>query len=139
MSSRKSSPATPAADASKAAEGSAGGFKPAADYVEGELDITQYLVRNPLATFFFRVEGNDLKEEGVTDGDTLVVDRSITPRHGHIVVAFVEGERLVRKLHSAGARVELRSGGSTPPVQVDDSTGCDIWGVVVGRFKRIPA
>lgn len=117
-----------------------GGFKPAADYVEGELDINQYLVRNPLATFFFAVEGDLMRQLEICDGDVLVVDRSITARHGHFVVAFVDGERLVRQLYSKKGRTELRAGDSVhKPIVVEEGTGCDLWGVVVGKFKRVPA
>lgn len=116
-----------------------GGFTPAADYIEGDLDINQYLVRNALATFFFAVVGDAMRELGVSTGDILVVDRSITARHGHIVVAFIDGERLVKQLHVAGERVELRSGPGTKTIVVQEATGCDIWGVAVGKFRRIPA
>lgn len=115
------------------------GFTLAADYVEGELDINRYLVRNPLATFFFAVEGDTLVEHGIRAGDVLVVDRSITPRQGHIVVAFTDGERLVGQLHNAGGRVELLAGGGQPAVRASETSGLDIWGVVIGQFKRIPA
>ncbi len=128
-------PALPAS----APAASSGGFSPAADYVEGELDIQQYLVRNPLATFFFSVEGDALHEQGIRGGDVLVVDRSITPRHGHLVVVFTAGERLVRQLHIADGRAELRAGPGHKPLLADTSDGLDIWGVVVGQFRRLAA
>ena len=118
---------------------SSGGFSPAADYVEGELDIHQYLVRRPLSTFFFAVEGDGLQELGLRSGDILVVDRSITPRHGHLVVAFTGGERLVRHLHTAGGRAELRGGPGHQAIPADESAGLEIWGVAVGQFRRLPA
>ena len=54
--------------------------------------INEYLVRNPVSTFFFPVEGDSMEGAEIFDGDILVVDRSIKASHGHIVVAFVNGE-----------------------------------------------
>ena len=77
---------------------SAGFPSPATDHDERPLDINDYLVRNPVATFFFPVEGRSMEGAEIFAGDILVVDRSVMPRHGHIVVAFVNGERLVKRL-----------------------------------------
>src|SRR5690606_1294998 len=68
---------------------SAGFPSPAADFEEKRLDINTYLVRNPVATFFFVVQGDSMQGAEIFDGDILVVDKSIEPAHGHIVVAFV--------------------------------------------------
>lgn len=69
---------------------SAGFPSPAADYEESRLDINEYLVRNPVSTFFFPVQGDSMEGAEIFDGDILVVDKSVRPRHGHIVVAFVQ-------------------------------------------------
>lgn len=76
---------------------SAGFPSPAADYEDKRLDINEYLIRNPVSTFFFAVEGDSMEGAEIFDGDILVVDKSIRPRHGHIVIAFVDGERLVKR------------------------------------------
>ena len=73
---------------------SAGFPSPAADYEDARLDINDYLVRNPVSTFFFAVQGDSMQGAEIFDGDILVVDRSIRARHGHVVVAFINGERL---------------------------------------------
>ena len=65
---------------------SAGFPSPAADYEEKRLDINEYLIRNPVSTFFFPVQGDSMEGAEIFDGDILVVDRSIKARHGHIVV-----------------------------------------------------
>lgn len=64
----------------------------------GGLNVHSYLVRNPVATFFFPVRGDSMQGAEIFDGDILLVDRSITPMDGHVVVAFVQGERLVKRL-----------------------------------------
>lgn len=86
---------------------SAGFPSPAEDYADRSLDINDYLVRNPVSTFFFPVSGDSMEGAEIFNGDILVVDRSIRPVHGHIVVAFLNGERLVKRLHQRGGRVAL--------------------------------
>ena len=86
---------------------SAGFPSPAADYEDKRLDINDYLVRNPVSTFFFPVEGDSMQGAEIFDGDILVVDKSIRPRHGLVVVAFVNGERLVKRLYRRAGRVAL--------------------------------
>ena len=118
---------------------SAGFPSPAADYEESRLDINEYLVRNPVSTFFFPVQGDSMEGADIFDGDILVVDKSVRPRHGHIVVAFVDGLRLVKRLYHRGVRMALEA--ENPkyrPLIVTDEMDCAIWGVVVGKFKRMP-
>jgi DNA polymerase V len=119
---------------------SAGFPSPAEDYADRRLDINDYLVRNPVSTFFFTVRGNSMQDADIDDGDILVVDRSIEPAHGHIVVAFVNGERLVKRLHRQRNTVALLAANPAyPPLELRDGNALEIWGVVVGKFKRIPA
>ncbi|MBS1138749.1 MAG: umuD [Proteobacteria bacterium] len=119
---------------------SAGFPSPAADYEEARLDINEYLVRNPVATFFFAVEGDSMQGAEIFDGDILVVDKSVRPRHGHIVVAFVDGERLVKRLYRRNGRVALiAENPSYPALDIREEQEMVVWGVVVGKFKRLGA
>jgi DNA polymerase V len=117
---------------------SAGFPSPAADYEEKRLDINEYLIRNPVSTFFFPVQGNSMEGAEIFEGDILVVDRSIKARHGHIVVAFVDGERLVKRLHNRQGRVALLAENpGYPPLVITEEMDFVIWGVVAGKFKRM--
>lgn len=119
---------------------SAGFPSPAADYAEKRLDINDYLIRSPVSTFFFRVRGDSMEGARIFDGDILVVDRSIAALHRHIVVAFVDGERLVKRLHHRAGRVALLAENPAyPPLEVREGMELLIWGVVTGRFARVPA
>lgn len=119
---------------------SAGFPSPAADYEDKRLDINEYLVRNPVSTFFFPVQGESMQGAEIFDGDILVVDRSVRPRHGHIVVAFVNGERLVKRLYRRAGRVALiAEHAGYPPLEIQDGMDLEVWGVVVGKFKRLTA
>lgn len=119
---------------------SAGFPSPAEDYEDKRLDINEYLVRNPVATFFFPVQGDSMQGAGILDGDILVVDRSVTPQHGHIVVAFINGERLVKRLHKRAERIALLAENPDyPALELTGDLELVIWGVVIGKFQRVPA
>lgn len=117
---------------------SAGFPSPAADYEDKRLDINDYLVRNAVSTFFFPVQGDSMQGAEIFDGDILVVDKSVEPQHGHIVVAFVDGERLVKRLYKRGSRVALVAENPVyPTIEVTGEMEMVVWGVVVGKFKRL--
>ena len=119
---------------------SAGFPSPAEDYAQKRLDINEYLVRNPISTFFFTVKGDSMQEADIFDGDILVVDRSIEAAHGHIVVAFVNGERLVKRLSTRDGSLMLLAGNPKyPPLTLKEGNDLEVWGVVIGKFKRLPA
>ena len=119
---------------------SAGFPSPAADYEESRLDINEYLVRNPVSTFFFPVQGDSMEGAEIHDGDILVVDKSVRARHGHIVIAFIDGQRLVKRLHHRAGRVALMAENPNyPPLEIQEGMELHIWGVVVGKFKRFGA
>jgi DNA polymerase V len=69
---------------------------PAEGYAEKGLDISDYLVRNKVSTYFFRVVGDSMVGARIHDSDMLVVDRSIKPKHGHIVLAVINNEYTVK-------------------------------------------
>ncbi|MEY4132825.1 MAG: hypothetical protein RL592_883, partial [Verrucomicrobiota bacterium] len=70
----------------------AGFPSPADDHMERRLDLNEHLVRNPISTFFLRVDGDSMSGAGILTGDLIVVDKSLSPRAGTIVVAEVGGE-----------------------------------------------
>lgn len=104
---------------------------PARDHFERPLSLDEHLIRHPAATFFVRVEGNNMNAAGVYDGDILIVDRSITPRPGHLVVALLEGEYTVKLLEKRGQTFYLCSEPSSSHViPLDDEIDQEIWGVI---------
>jgi DNA polymerase V len=74
------------------------GFGAAADdYMERGIDLNEQLIRNKPATFFMRVSGSSMINAGIYDGDIVIVDRSIKPANGKIVIAVIDGEMLIRR------------------------------------------
>ena len=115
----------------------AGFPSPATDYLEDGLDLNAYLVQHPAATFLFSVQGHSMQGAGILDGDKVVVDRAVDARHGHIVVATVDGEFTLKRLYQRHNRVELHpENPAFPPIQFTGSTQLQIWGVVVGVVRR---
>ncbi|MFT5084687.1 MAG: DNA polymerase V [Lentisphaeria bacterium] len=104
------------------------------DYLTPALDLNALLVSKPAATVFMRVNGDDMEGGGVSNGDILVLDRSITPVAGHIVVAVVDGQFVVRNLLVTKDGVELhKATGQTPQVFTE---GIEITGVVTSAIKQ---
>ena len=117
---------------------SAGFPSPAADYEEKRLDINEYLIRNPVSTFIFTVAGDSMRGAGIFNGDKLVVDRSVPPQHGDIVVAFVNGERLVKYLYTRDGPVRLAAANPNyPSIEIKEGMDLVVWGVVTGKFSRM--
>ena len=77
---------------------SAGFPSPADDYLDLPIDLNEYLVENSAATFYIRVSGNSMQDEGIDDGDLLVVDRSKNPKNNDIVIGVLNGEFTVKKI-----------------------------------------
>jgi DNA polymerase V len=101
------------------------------DHIEAELNLHNYLVTRPAETFFVRAQGQSMINAGIFDGDLLVVDRSIAPRHGLVVVAALDGELTVKRLEMAGQRLRLLpENPAYPPIEVGEEQNCHIWGVV---------
>lgn len=115
----------------------AAGFPaPGDDLVEKSLDINDLLIDNPTSTFFVKVEGDSMEGAKIFSGDILVVDRSVSPVSGLIVVAAVYGEMVVKRLKISGDKACLISEKEGyQPISLSDNDECFIWGVVVGSVR----
>lgn len=112
-----------------ATEAVPGGFpSPAQDYFDGDLDLNEHLIRNKPATFVVRVTGDSMQGAGISSGDELIVDRSITPIDGSIVIAVVDGELTVKRLRLTAAGPELHP--ENPEFEVMRPRELMVWGVV---------
>lgn len=117
---------------------SAGFPSPAADYEEQELDLGELLVRNKAATFLMRAKGVSMLEAGILDGDLLVVDRSVRPVSGSIVVATLNGEHTVKFLRRRAGRVYLEAANPEyPAIEVTEDEDLVIFGVVMHAIHSL--
>ena len=103
---------------------------PAQDYEPRTLDLNTRLVKNPTETFYVTATGNSMEGWGIYDGDLLIVDRGVQPRLGHILVAMLEGEALIKRyaLHQGTPHL-CSAHPDYPPLPLEGSD-CQLWGVV---------
>jgi DNA polymerase V len=117
----------------------AGFPSPAEEYVEGPLDLNDYLIRHETATFYVRVKGQSMTGVGILDGDVLVVDRSREARHGNIVVAVIDNELTVKELDLQGPVPRLRAHHPDyAPIALRTEQELLVWGVVTGVVRKFP-
>ena len=110
---------------------SAGGFSPM--HIEARLSADDLLVKNPMATYFVKVKGDSMLNAGIVDGDVVVVDRSLEPSIGHIVLAEVDGEFTVKYL---GQQQLLPGNTNCQTINFADAERIAIIGVVTGSIRR---
>jgi DNA polymerase V len=117
----------------------AGFPSPAEDLGAQRIDLTSLLVTHAQATYFLKASGHSMVEAGIFDGDIMVVDKAIKPRHGHIVVAVVDGDFTVKRLYQRAGRIKLRAANVTfPDIVPKDGQTIEVWGVVTATIKRFP-
>ena len=110
---------------------SAGFPSPATDYLENKLDLNEYLVKHPAATYIVKANGSSMVDAGILSGDLLIVDRSVTPRNESIVIASIFGDLTVKKIRKKNKSLFLISANSDyPSIEVKEEMECFIWGVV---------
>ena len=109
------------------------GFGAAADdYSERGIDLNEQLIRNKPATFFFRMNGDAMQGAGIYNGDTLIVDRSITNANGKVVIAVLNGEMMVRRLEKTINKIRLvPETVNLSVIDVDPFAEFCVWGVVI--------
>ena len=116
---------------------SAGFPSPAQDYIEQTLDLNMLCIKHPAATFFVRVEGYSMIEAGIYPGDILVVDRSIPPAHGDIVIACIHGEFTVKELELKPCVRLIARNKSYQPIEIPEGCELDIFGVATSVVRDI--
>ena len=116
----------------------AGFPSPAENYLEKPLDLNVYLIKNPPATFFIRVTGDSMIEAGIHDGDILVVDRSLPPTSGSVVIAVLDGELAVKRLIRHGNSILLApENPHYSALKIHEESQLQIWGVAVCSIHHL--
>lgn len=116
----------------------AGFPSPADDYIETMLDLNEYLIKHPAATFFVRASGESMVNAGIYSGDILVVDRSIEAGHGKIVIVALNGELTVKRLSHQNGHIKLvAENPDFPAIDITDEYDMVIWGVVTNVIHAV--
>ncbi|QFH87834.1 translesion error-prone DNA polymerase V autoproteolytic subunit (plasmid) [Enterobacter hormaechei] len=108
---------------------------PAQDYVESDLDLHDYCIRHPSATYYLRASGDSMSDGSLFNGDLLVVDSAEKPQHGDIVVASLQGEFTVKRLLLRPRLVLQPMNSAWSPIYPDPDE-LDIFGVVTHIIHR---
>ncbi|KTD73992.1 LexA family protein [Legionella tucsonensis] len=109
----------------------AGFPSPADDYIEGYLDLNTKFIKHPSSTFVLQATGDSLVDAGIFSGDWLLVDRSMEPSDGRIVIAAVNGELTVKRLSKKGGKIQLLPANPKfKPIDITQDCEMVIWGVV---------
>ena len=109
------------------------GFGAAADdYAERGIDLNEQLIKNKPATFFLRVNSNAMIGAGIHSGDVVIVDRSLEPRNGSVIIAVLNGELLIRRLQVLENKKNLLVPDSKKlsAIEINEASGFSVWGVV---------
>ncbi|WP_084184951.1 LexA family protein [Desulfonatronum thiodismutans] len=117
----------------------AGFPSPADDFLEKRLDLNDYLVKNPVATYLVRASGDSMQGAGIHDGDILVVDKSVEATDGKVVIAIVYGEFTVKTLRKRNGKACLvPANAEYPVVELTPEMDCEVWGVVTSVIRKMP-
>ena len=117
---------------------SAGFPSPAEDYIELGIDLNKYLIKNPISTFFLRVSGNSMNNAGIYNDDLLIIDRSINPNPGHIVVALLDGEFTLKRLIKKQDTYYLKADKENyPAINLYEYIDIQIWGVAIYSIHEL--
>lgn len=117
----------------------AAGFpSPAEDYAAQGLDLNKEVIKNPASTFYARVSGLSMVDEGINDGDLLVIDKSVEPRNGSLAVCYIDGEFTLKRFHREGDKALLIPANKEfSPITVTADNDFLIWGVVTYIVKKV--
>lgn len=118
-------------------EGIQAGFpSPAQDHMNESIDLNREIVKHPASTFYGRVSGNSMIDEGIEPGDIIVIDRSLEPQNGDLAVCAIDGEFTLKRISLQPNAVWLiPSNESFDPILVTPESRFEIWGVVTHTIK----
>jgi DNA polymerase V len=118
-------------------EGISAGFpSPALDFVDLSIDLNKHLIKHPSSTFYGRVKGQSMKDEGINDGDLLVIDKSLEPVEGKIAVCYIDGEFTIKRIKFEKDICWLiPANDKYIPIKVTKDNDFLIWGIVTFVIK----
>ncbi len=117
----------------------AGFPSPAQDYIEDYLDLNDYLISHPAATFFIRVEGYSMINAGIYPNDILIVDRSMEAVNNKIIIAILEGELTVKrlKIDKHGVYYLMPENSDFQSIRIQPYMDFSVWGVVTTVIHQV--
>lgn len=116
----------------------AGFPSPADDFLESMLDLNSLVIRHPEATFFARVEGDSMRDEGILEGDILVVDKAVEPYDGCLAVSYIDGEFTLKRVRIEPDKILLiPANPNYKTIEISSDNEFAVWGVVRWILKSV--
>ena len=117
---------------------SAGCPAPTEDYVDKVIDLNEHLVKHPVATFLVHATGNSMINAGIHENDILIVDRSLIPADGKIVIAAIDGQLTVKRLLKKGDKFFLMpENPEFSAIEIREENEVYIWGIVTNVIHSL--
>ena len=114
----------------------AGFPSPALDFVDMSIDLNRYVIKHPSSTFYGRVKGESMKDAGISDGDLLVIDKSLEPVDGKIAICYIDGEFTLKRIKIEKDACWLIPANETfKPIKVNADNNFLIWGILTHVIK----
>ena len=120
-------------------EGISAGFpSPANDFLDISIDLNREFIKHPSTTFYGRVRGDSMINAGLSDGDLLIIDKSLEPSNGKIAVCFIDGEFTVKRVKIEKNKLWLVAENQKyRPIEVTEDNEFMIWGIVTTVIKNV--
>ncbi len=118
----------------------AGFPSPAADHAGERINLAREMTPHPETTFYAHVEGDSMRDAGILDGDIVVVDRSLDPKNGDFIVAYIDGEYTIKefKMDPNGQSAWLiPHNPDFQPIQVTAQSNFQVWGVITYAIHHV--
>lgn len=110
---------------------------PAEDNQVERIELTSQLIKHPQAIFYVRIQGDSMREAGILDGSVVLVDKAIKPRHGHIVIAIIDGDFTCKRLYQRAGIMRLKpENPAYQDITPKDGQTVEFWGVVVATIHQ---
>ena len=116
----------------------AGFPSPAEDFMDLDLNLQEYLVQHPSATFCVRVTGDSMENAGIFSGDVMVVDRALESKNNSIVLAVLDGEFTVKRIQKRAGKLYLKPENKNfSPIEIIEEMNFQVWGVVTHIIHKV--
>tara|TARA_B100001989_G_C24533897_1_gene463240 strand:- start:377 stop:811 length:435 start_codon:yes stop_codon:yes gene_type:complete len=117
---------------------SAGFPSPADDFREIRISLDKELVKNTESTFYARISGNSMEGAGMSDGDLIVIDRSLNPENNKIAVCFIDGEFTIKRIELKKQKLFLKPENKNyRKIEISEENNLKIWGIVTYVIKSV--
>ncbi len=113
----------------------AGFPSPAEEELLDTLSLDEFLIKKPNATYIVKVSGQSMIDEGIKEGDLVLVERGRQPQSGDIVIAQVDGQWTMKFYEKKGGKVILRAA-NKKFAPIEPKNELIIGGVVVANVRK---